>query len=129
MQATAIAFDAGVILDRIGVQRGWRCLDLGCGAGGILELLGTRVGPTGLAIGLDAIARFPGPPASSRSSTTAALSFASSSLATNDRNPRAAEAEGAAPSVVCGICVGRQPNRPNATRNGQGEWVQIQPTV
>lgn len=54
MQAAAIAFDAGVMLDRIGVQCGWRCLDLGCGAGGILELLGARVGATGLAVGLDA---------------------------------------------------------------------------
>jgi ubiquinone/menaquinone biosynthesis C-methylase UbiE len=53
-QAAAIAFDAGLMLDRIGVGPGWRCLDLGCGAGGILELLGARVGPTGRAIGLDA---------------------------------------------------------------------------
>jgi ubiquinone/menaquinone biosynthesis C-methylase UbiE len=54
MQAAAMAFNADVMLDRIGVQPGWRCLDLGCGAGGILELLGPRVGPVGLAIGLDA---------------------------------------------------------------------------
>jgi SAM-dependent methyltransferase len=53
-QAGAIAFDAGVMLDRIGVGSGWRCLDLGCGAGGILELLGARVGPAGRAVGLDA---------------------------------------------------------------------------
>jgi ubiquinone/menaquinone biosynthesis C-methylase UbiE len=42
------------MLDRIGVGPGWRCLDLGCGPGGILELLGARVGPTGQAVGLDA---------------------------------------------------------------------------
>jgi ubiquinone/menaquinone biosynthesis C-methylase UbiE len=53
-QAAAIAFDAGLMLDRIGVGPGWRCLDLGCGPGGILELLGARVGPAGRAVGLDA---------------------------------------------------------------------------
>lgn len=53
-QAAAIAFDAEVMLDRIGVGSGWRCLDLACGAGGILELLAARVGPTGRAVGSDA---------------------------------------------------------------------------
>jgi SAM-dependent methyltransferase len=42
------------MLDRIGVGPGWACLDLGCGAGGILELRGPRVGPTGRVVGLDA---------------------------------------------------------------------------
>lgn len=54
VQAAAIAFDADVMLRRIGVAPGWRCLDLGCGPGGIMELLGARVGPTGRVIGLDA---------------------------------------------------------------------------
>ncbi|MEK6246503.1 MAG: class I SAM-dependent methyltransferase, partial [Pseudomonadota bacterium] len=54
MQAAAIEFDAGVMLDRIGVSSGWRCLDLGCGPGGILELLSVRAGPTGQVIALDA---------------------------------------------------------------------------
>ncbi|MFQ5567552.1 MAG: methyltransferase domain-containing protein, partial [Paracoccaceae bacterium] len=49
-----MAFDAGVMLDRIGVQPGWRCLDLGCGAGGIVDLLSARVGATGRVVGLDA---------------------------------------------------------------------------
>lgn len=49
-----MAFDAAVMLDRIGVRPGWRCLDLGCGPGGILELLGHRTVPGGQAIGLDA---------------------------------------------------------------------------
>lgn len=53
-QAAALAFDAEVMLDRIGVGPGWRCLDLGCGAGGILELLGRRVGPAGPVVGVDA---------------------------------------------------------------------------
>ncbi|MGH8707039.1 MAG: class I SAM-dependent methyltransferase [Burkholderiales bacterium] len=54
MQAAAIAFDAGVMLERIGVAPGWRCLDLGCGPGGIVELLSARAGPTGRVVGLDA---------------------------------------------------------------------------
>lgn len=54
IQAAAIAFDAEVMLDRIGVGPGWRCLDLACGAGGILELLASRVSPTGWVGGLDA---------------------------------------------------------------------------
>lgn len=54
MQSAAIAWDAAVMLDRIGVGRGWRCVDIGCGAGGILDLLAERVAPTGLALGLDA---------------------------------------------------------------------------
>ena len=53
MQAAALEFDAGVMLERIGVGAGWRCLDLGCGAGGILELLSRRVGEQGRVVGLD----------------------------------------------------------------------------
>lgn len=53
-QAAAIAFDAAVMLDRIGVGAGWRCVDIGCGAGGILDLLAARVGSSGLSLGLDA---------------------------------------------------------------------------
>jgi len=54
MQAAAIEFDARVMLDRIGVGPNWRCLDLGCGPGGIVELLSVRVGPTGRVVALDA---------------------------------------------------------------------------
>jgi SAM-dependent methyltransferase len=54
IQGAAIAFDADVMLERIGVAPGWRCLDLGCGPGGVMELLGARVGPTGRVVGLDA---------------------------------------------------------------------------
>ena len=54
MQTAAIEFDAGVMLDRIGVSSGWRCLDLGCGPGGILELLSIRAGSAGRVVGLDA---------------------------------------------------------------------------
>jgi ubiquinone/menaquinone biosynthesis C-methylase UbiE len=54
IQAEAIRFDAGIMLDRIGVASGWRCLDLGCGPGGIVELLSARAGATGQVVGLDA---------------------------------------------------------------------------
>lgn len=53
IQAAAMEFDAGVMLDRIGVGPGWQCLDLGCGPGGIVPLLSARVGPTGRVVGLD----------------------------------------------------------------------------
>jgi SAM-dependent methyltransferase len=42
------------MLDRIGVGPGWRCLDLGCGPGGITHLLSARAGPGGRVIGVDA---------------------------------------------------------------------------
>jgi ubiquinone/menaquinone biosynthesis C-methylase UbiE len=40
-------------LDEVGVRPGWRCLDLGCGAMGILGPLAKRAGPTGGVVGLD----------------------------------------------------------------------------
>lgn len=52
-QAEALAPEAAVMLDRIGIEKGWRCADLGCGAGGILDLLSARVGPNGHVLGLD----------------------------------------------------------------------------
>lgn len=54
IQGAAFEFDAGVMLDRIGVGPGWRCLDLGCGPGGIVELLSVRAGPAGSVVGLAA---------------------------------------------------------------------------
>ncbi len=54
MQAAGMAPDAAVMLDRIGIKPGWRCLDLGCGPGGITGLLGDRVGSTGKVVGFDA---------------------------------------------------------------------------
>jgi SAM-dependent methyltransferase len=54
IQAAAIAHDCAIMLDRIGVGPGWRCLDLGCGPGGITGLLSERVGATGRVVGLDA---------------------------------------------------------------------------
>lgn len=53
MQADAVAPDATVMLDRIGVGAGWQCLDLGCGPRGVTDLLSERVGPTGRVVGID----------------------------------------------------------------------------
>lgn len=41
------------LLEETGIQPGWHCLELGAGAGSILRWIGTRVGPTGLAVGVD----------------------------------------------------------------------------
>lgn len=53
LQAEAMAPDTVTMLDRIGVGPGWRCLDIGCGPGGITGLLSERVGPTDRVVGLD----------------------------------------------------------------------------
>jgi ubiquinone/menaquinone biosynthesis C-methylase UbiE len=42
-----------VWLDQFGLVTGWRCLDLGCGAMGILGPLARRVGSSGQVIGVD----------------------------------------------------------------------------
>ncbi len=54
VQAEALAADAEVMLERIGVAPGWHCLDLGCGPRGITDLLARRAGPRGRVVGLDA---------------------------------------------------------------------------
>lgn len=41
------------LLQRTGIQPGWTCLELGPGAGSILQWLGTQVGAHGLVIGID----------------------------------------------------------------------------
>jgi SAM-dependent methyltransferase len=53
LQADAGAPDTRTMLDRIGVNSGWRCLDIGCGPGGITGLLSERVGAQGHVTGLD----------------------------------------------------------------------------
>ncbi len=45
--------EAQVMLDQIGIQPGWRCLDLGCGGMGILGPLSERVGSTGRVVGVE----------------------------------------------------------------------------
>jgi ubiquinone/menaquinone biosynthesis C-methylase UbiE len=42
------------LLDRTGLSRGHRALDLGCGPSGIIDLLAGRVAPGGRVVGLDA---------------------------------------------------------------------------
>lgn len=54
VQGAAMAPDSEIMLDRIGVGAGWRCLDIGCGPRGITDLLSRRVGATGRVVGLDA---------------------------------------------------------------------------
>lgn len=49
---------ANWLLDQIGVQHGWRAVDIGCGPIGILNLLSQRVGPSGAVIGLEREPRF-----------------------------------------------------------------------
>lgn len=53
LQARVWEPEAEQLLDRIGVASGWRCLDLGCGAMGILGPLSRRVGPGGHVVGVD----------------------------------------------------------------------------
>ncbi len=54
IQSAAMAPDAAIMLERIGVAPGWACLDLGCGPGGITALMKARVGALGRVVGLDA---------------------------------------------------------------------------
>ena len=53
MQSDLFREDAASMLDTIGVQAGWRCLDLCCGVGGVTDLLSHRVGDNGEVVGLD----------------------------------------------------------------------------
>ena len=53
LQARVWEPEAEIMLDRIGIEPGWKCIDLGCGAMGILGPLSRRVGPHGRIIGVD----------------------------------------------------------------------------
>lgn len=57
-QAEQYQPSANWLLDRIGVQPGWKAVDIGCGPIGILNLLSQRVGPGGSVIGLEREPRF-----------------------------------------------------------------------
>lgn len=57
-QAEAMAPDTLAMLDRFGEMDGWTCADVGCGPGGITELLSERVGPAGRVVGIDMDAEF-----------------------------------------------------------------------
>jgi 2-polyprenyl-3-methyl-5-hydroxy-6-metoxy-1,4-benzoquinol methylase len=54
VQAESLAGETAVMLDRIGLDKGTSCLDLGCGAGSIVDLLAARTGPGGRVVGIDA---------------------------------------------------------------------------
>ena len=45
-------------LDSLGVESGWRCLDVGAGGGTVCDWLCRRVGPTGHVVAVDLDARF-----------------------------------------------------------------------
>src|SRR5215471_1365925 len=53
LQARVWEPDAEVLLDQIGIQPARWCLDLGCGAMGILSPLSRRVGARGKVVGVD----------------------------------------------------------------------------
>ena len=53
VQSAAMAPDTIAMLERFGPMQGWQCLDIGCGPGGITDLLSARVGATGRVVGLD----------------------------------------------------------------------------
>ena len=53
IQGEGMAPDALTMLHRIGVAPGWRCLDIGCGPGGITRLMSDLVGSGGRVVGLD----------------------------------------------------------------------------
>ncbi|MGE5166507.1 MAG: methyltransferase domain-containing protein [Sphingobacteriales bacterium] len=57
-QAEQYAPTTSWLLDQIGIQPGWRTVDIGCGPIGILDLLSQRVGPTGAVVGLEREPRF-----------------------------------------------------------------------
>ena len=46
------------LLQKTDIQSGWACLELGAGAGSILRWLGQRIGPSGLAIGVDKTTKY-----------------------------------------------------------------------
>ena len=52
-QSEELRAHSAALLDRVGVQAGWKAIDLGCGPSGIIDLLAERVGPAGHVTGLD----------------------------------------------------------------------------
>ncbi len=57
-QAEDLKPESSRLLDRIGVGRGWRAADIGCGPIGILDMLSERVGPEGAVVGVEREPRF-----------------------------------------------------------------------
>jgi SAM-dependent methyltransferase len=57
-QIADLAPDSDAQFEKIGIKQGERVVDLGCGPGGVLHLLGKRVGPTGSVLGIERSAHF-----------------------------------------------------------------------
>lgn len=53
LQARVWEPEAEQLFDTIGIQSGWACLDVGCGAMGVLGILSRRVGANGRIVGLE----------------------------------------------------------------------------
>jgi ubiquinone/menaquinone biosynthesis C-methylase UbiE len=53
-----LAPDSDTQFEKVGIRPGERVVDIGCGPGGVLHLLGKRVGPTGSVLGIDRSAHF-----------------------------------------------------------------------
>ncbi len=60
LQALEAVLDAGTVqhLDSLGVGGGWRCLEVGAGAGSVAEWLAERVGPDGEVLATDVSTRY-----------------------------------------------------------------------
>jgi SAM-dependent methyltransferase len=52
-QISELAPDSDALLDGIGIKPGERVIDIGCGPGGVLDLLAKRVGPSGAVLGIE----------------------------------------------------------------------------
>jgi len=57
-QAEDLKPESTSLLDHVGIEKGWRVADIGCGPIGVLDLLSERVGPTGTVIGVEREPRF-----------------------------------------------------------------------
>jgi SAM-dependent methyltransferase len=57
-QVEELAGETRWLLDQLDIQPGARAIDLGCGPGGILDLLSERVGPEGRVVGLEKSEQF-----------------------------------------------------------------------
>ncbi|MFO1070796.1 MAG: methyltransferase domain-containing protein [Geminicoccaceae bacterium] len=53
VQMADLAPHSAAMLDRVGIRHGERVVDIGCGPGGVLDLLAERVGPAGSVLGLE----------------------------------------------------------------------------
>ena len=52
-QAGELAEESALLFDQIGIAKGSRVVEIGCGPQGCLELLSSRVGPAGSVVGIE----------------------------------------------------------------------------